>query len=454
MCRNKINVIIIFTISLIFLSAYIIIPNILFANTEPIDENNIFNDSETVISEIEQQNILKVSDKKLMFSTNSALSKTEIKFSGDIQTRVSYYSKSSKSKKLPTYQNLNNYSEARADFLFDARIEDKIKTFLNLEVSYSPQTDSYLQSQKIANISANKYYNDILIKEFFLDANISRKIYFRFGRQFLQWGRCFFWQPADLINIEHKSFDDLNKRRTGVFGLRVHIPYKTLFNYYNFIDLSNQDNTNDIAVTNKFEFLIKRSELAVSIWLKNKYKPIYTFDISSRISSYDIRAELTASKSAPNYTIDLNNNMLYKKNNYLRAALNIGRSFNYKLPDRITANLEFFYNRNGYTDNVFTPQFWAINNTQKIYEMNYHSKYYLGFFSSFNRFIIENCNLNFNALTNLNDKSYNLATGVNYSPYYNFKFDFYTYLYAGGVNKEYTLSGNRLSFDLRATLSF
>ena len=46
----------------------------------------------------------------------------------------------------------------------------------------------------------------LLIKEVFVDFNLANTVYFRAGKQVLKWGTGYFWNPTDLINIEHRSF--------------------------------------------------------------------------------------------------------------------------------------------------------------------------------------------------------------------------------------------------------
>ena len=414
-----------------------------------VDENMLFNDSNTV-QNIEQ--ISKISAATTAENKNQ-LSGVKYSFSGDIGTISSFYRKNKSSSLSPVYSNGTTHSVIRGNFLLDVRLENKAKAFLNLELDYSPQNDSYLQTQKINGVSADKFYNEFTIKEFFVDADISKKIYLRLGKQFLQWGRCYFWNPSDLVNTERRNFNDLNKSREGVFGLKTHIPFGAKKNFYSFADFSNEDKTNRLALSSKYEFVLDKTEMAFAFWIKQGHKPVFTYDISSRIQKYDIRGELSVSRSSQKYYFDPQSAFIYKKENIIqpRCAINIGRTFNYEIPDRITANIEFYYNRAGYSKNVFSNQFWAYGN---LYEPNNHGKYYTAFFGSFNRFLIENCNLNFNAITNLSDKSFTISPGLSYEPFFNFTLNMNLYFYGGGRNKEYTFSGNSMAAEFRSNLIF
>ncbi len=62
------------------------------------------------------------------------------------------------------------------------------------------------------------------LKEFFADGNYKYKVYVRFGKQNLKWGRGYLWNPTDLISQDRKDFGDMDARREGVYGLKMHIP--------------------------------------------------------------------------------------------------------------------------------------------------------------------------------------------------------------------------------------
>jgi len=438
----KINKVIITLIGFYFL----FLTSFVFAGEADIDENALFDDSNAMENSPETQ-------KTAIFKNikNFSVSKTTYAFSGDIGTISYFYAKNKSSSNLVTYTKDTTRSLIRGNFMLDVRIYNSAKAFLNFELSYSPQSDSYLHGQKINGVSADKLYNDYLINEFFVDANISKKIYLRLGKQFLQWGRCYFWNPSDLINTERRNFSDLNKSREGVFGLKTHIPFGAEKNFYSFIDFSNEDKTGSLSVSSKYEFIIDKTEMAFALWIKRN--PVFTYDISSRIKAYDIRGELSMTRDSQKNYFNPVSGAVYKKEDCWqpRCALNIGRTFNYNIPNRISANVELYYNRTGYSDNVFIPLFWTNEN---LYEPNSHGKYYCAFFGSFNRFIVETCNLNFNTIANLSDKSFTISPGVSYEPFYNFSLGLNLYFYGGGSNKEYTFSGNSAAMEFRTNLTF
>ncbi|HPG29671.1 MAG TPA: hypothetical protein PKY81_16205 [bacterium] len=408
----------------------------LFSDPQRID-NSILDSADTDLKKI---NLPSISDKILK------------SFSGNI-TSISDFNVKRGFADKSKYGDKNTYSIIKANLLFDVRMESDIKATINAEIFYSPQDDSYLQTQKISGQDLGKYYNHYVINEFFIDANINRKIYFRIGKQFLQWGRCYFWNPTDLINKERRNFSDLDKMREGVFGLKTHIPFGTEKNIYAFIDFSNEDNSKNFAAALKYEILIKNVEVAFSVWGKEKRDAAYGFDFSGNFFGINTVGELSFSSGDSKQKFELKN--LQTKNmsdkNSLRCSLGLNKYFNCVTNDRIFTNLELYYNKNGYDDNAFKPEFWQIPD---LYEPNNHGKYYAAFFGSFDRFIISNMNLNLNSIINLSDNSFMISPGLNYNPFYNFSVDFNVFANFGKENREYTLSGNAVVFELRTNLVF
>ena len=69
-------------------------------------------------------------------------------------------------------------------------------------------------------------------------------MYFRAGKQVLKWGTGYFWNPTDLINIEHRSFTNTNALLHGVFGLRSDVVFSPNWHLYTFLNLNGvQDRT-------------------------------------------------------------------------------------------------------------------------------------------------------------------------------------------------------------------
>ena len=139
--------------------------------------------------------------------------------------------------------------------------------FGNLEVNYFPGFDTSNVMYRVSRVD-NSYL--LYLRELFMDFNFNRSIYFRIGKQVLQWGRCYFWNPTDLINVERNSFVEKIGSREGVYGARLHVPFGTIANIYSFINIQSVNRIDSISGSVKFEYLLGRSEMALRSGEKRK----------------------------------------------------------------------------------------------------------------------------------------------------------------------------------------
>ncbi len=236
---------------------------------EPIDENALFSNQEIVA---ETTGIV---DAKVVEEE-----KKTVNFSGEI-TALSDYTLSRNKKEKDNSLSTSVY----ANFFLDARLKKGTKYFANLEFLNNSQTKD-----------ANK---DILFsfKESFIDFNFKNALYFRTGKQVLQWGRCYLWNPSDVINIEKKTFIQKIGYREGTYGVKIHIPSGTRYNIYSFIDTKDANDTDELGLAVKYEFIVKKTEMAFSVWGKKAFKPVYAYDFSTRLFGIDVIGEAAFSRA-------------------------------------------------------------------------------------------------------------------------------------------------------------
>lgn len=350
-------------------------------------------------------------------------------------------------------------SYMKANLLMDARLNGGVKAFANLEATYTRGASATESS----------------LRELFLDFNLDRKVYFRAGKQVLQWGRCNLWNPTDLINVEKTPFIRRIGYREGAYGLKAHMPFGAAYNLYAFADLDAADDR-DPAGALKFEFLTGATEMAFSGWARRHRRPVFGYDISSRAGDVDIAGELAVSRRDNTVYARARGGSLYTYREDAtwtpRAALTLSRGFRVgDFNDRLTVAAETFYNANGYTKSPFRDgnlytftgplatllpagtrgQFIVGNG---LYEPNYMARHYAALFATFTRFLVTDLTLSANYIRNLNDDSGAVSAGVNYRNLQDFSAGFLATAFAGPSKGEYTWSGARLLLQLTAGVSF
>lgn len=338
---------------------------------EKIDENALFPNPEIGIGTIDNK--------------PPEEEKKSVGFSGEITSVIN------------NNQNNQLSSYILGNFLIDARLKKGTKGFTSIEAKYSAESDT----------------TDFTLKELFLDFNIKNKVYFRTGKQVLQWGRCYLWNPTDLVNIEKKTFEKKIGAREGAYGIKMHIPFGTKLNIYSFIDTWKAQDIDSTAVTSKVEFLVGNTEMAFAVWGKKGFKPVYGYDFSTRLFKIDTYGELAASQSRDKWDSE--------------ASIGFNKSFDFRdVNDRITTRCEFYYNTN----------------------------HYAALFTSYKKFIISDLTLNMNLMGNLDDHSSILSSDVNYQDLTDFNIGLTVYSYLGPPNREYTPSGNGASTQLTVGIVF
>lgn len=445
----------------VFFVCSVVIPLRLWAaDTTAVDENALFADTSSITKSAE------VVDNKLI--QDQTADKKSVGFSGEITSAAIG------NANRDWFDNFRKNDLSLAAFMvgnlfLDIRQPQGTKAFVNVETQYQSAT-SQMQ---------------VDLRELFIDWNIRHHVYFRAGKQVLQWGRCYFWNPTDLINVEKKLFIQKIGYREGTYGLKIHVPFGTTWNIYSFLDAKDASSVDSLAIDGKVEFLAGKTEMALSVWGKDKFHPVYGFDISSRVFLVDISGEISLA-STDNYRFmqvtgdtlltDRRGDRVWKP----RAALGLSQSFAVSgVADRLGLTGEFYYNGYAYNDNAFADQRTykfqtpipvtgpnglpapltagtksAFLQGLNLYEVNSYSKYYLALFTTFGQFIINDMTLTANAIGNLEQKSMVVSTGVSYSTLSEFTTGLTISAFLGPQNTEYTFSKNALSVQATAGITF
>ena len=351
----------------------------------------------------------------------------------------------------PDVERTSLASVAVADVSLDARLLRGFRAFATLE--WSAQAAGGRSDSGMADFRA---------PELFLDANIGHRAYFRVGKQVLQWGRGFFFNPTDLVNVERKTFFRRIGNREGTYGAKVHAPFGTVANLYGFLDVRGVGRPDSLAGAAKAEWLWGRTEMAIMLWDRIGRAPVYGSDVSTRALGLDITAEFALHQAFEVKTLDLSGAIpridTTRREWMPRASLGLGRSFTVSgVRDRLTTVAEFYYNRPGSISGrlpfpdpealglppgtPLSPSLvLAALAAAGIYEPNSYSRHYAAFFATFGRFLRSDLTLSFNAIGNLDQGCVLLSTGLVYRDLNDFSLSLSVNAFAGPENTEYTFS--------------
>lgn len=445
--KHSSNIVIFTTFFLLLVSFSLLAQDI---EDEIFNEDDLFSDSEMIVETEEM-----VDD-----ALTSETDKSSISLTGSIYNN-NYYSTVRDEYILnnPYMDNDGEYTGSlTSSLLLDMRYRDGIKGFVN--------SDFIIYFRGINESGkSDKTYADVALREYFIDYNLKRKIYFRLGKQYLKWGRNFFWNPSDLINVEKQDFLDPDKNLEGTRGIKIHIPFGTKYNIYAFANLEEVGSFEDAAWSGKFEFLAGSTEMAFSGWYQKGFEPVLGYDFSTRLFRIDIQGEMSISHGENQDSLlrvtDDDGNVSYMttriEDKWIpKASIGFTKTFDlFDINDRISIRGEFYYNHAGYSYNVFEdPQSLLTLLGSGLYEPNHVSKYYAALFTGIQRFIVTEASLTINILSNLTDGSSIIYNSLTYSPWYDFFINLTASFSVGDGRDEYTFTGSDKTFGLEFRYNF
>ncbi len=390
-----------------------------------------------------------------LVSTNLAEEKEGLEISGGINLQMGQIL----NRDFLTGKTDNNrFSSSTGAFvLADVRLKQGIRGFAHLDASYNPAGTNELTWG---------------MKELFVDLNVEKRVFFRVGKQVLQWGRGYLWNPTDLVNVEKKSFTNLFATCEGNYGFKMQIPFGTLFNIYAYAKLGKETLPTDLAFSTKVEVLVGNTEIALSTRVKRGDHPVFGVDFSSAFFGWDIYGEASLADWDGNQHLrfvqtnvimgSLTNQMELAQSFELtngwipKVSLGVSRSFDLlDVQDRLSLTLEGFYNGAGYTN-------LTLDTTNRqlaffgggYYHAGEYGQWYGACFLTVRQLGLSELSGNLNAIVNLSDNSALISLGLTYTPVDHFTLSFSLNGAVGEENREYTFYGNGLNGNLSTGLVF
>jgi hypothetical protein len=346
------------------------------------------------------------------------------------------------------------------DFLVDIRLQKGFKAFLDLNLAFipggTPVTHSATMLVPVPGplVFMENQDTALLIMEVFIDFNIANTAYFRAGKQVLKWGTGYFWNPTDLINIEHRSFTNTSALLQGVFGLRSDVVFSPNWHLYTFLNLNGiEADATDAAFAARSEFLVGSVEFAVSSWLRYGKPVVFGADLTMPLFwSLNLTSEASFSWGdvQPKYSLSTGP---YNLDNQLVAKVDVGlsRSFDaFDISNRVNVSIEAFYNSAGYSQDMLqVPGF-----VPTYFQSGSYGQFYGAAFVTINSFGLNNMSLTVSGLANFSDLSGTALVGLSYAPVNNFTLSLQVGSNLGAANREYTLSGSQFFAIFGATVAF
>lgn len=370
-------------------------------DTELSIDNGISGDEMTIEeSSFGDSFLVDESDNEMSIADITAeLLKESVSFTGDFKASGSY----SDYDNTPASGNVD--SSIVSNLNIDVRLKEGVKAYTSLKLS------------KSNNDTINTDF--VKLNEMFFDFNVEDKVYVRAGKQNLAWGRGYFFNPTDLINIEKKSLDDVSGQREGNFGVKAHIPIGFSKNFYTYIQLEDKILAKDMSLALKYEFLVKNNEFSVATVLRNpdKYDPVIAADFAGSWGKAQTFGEFLLQNGDKITYYKNGADVKLKDKLVLQGTLGYSRTFDRGAEeDKKTINLiqEAYYNGAGYSKKGKEGFPVSTGSMSPFYNPYSDGIYYLANFVTINKFIHKDLTLGINALSNLSDNVHQVGGNLSY----------------------------------------
>lgn len=272
------------------------------------------------------------------------------------------------------------------------------------------------------------YGEAVRVSELFSDFNIEQQIFFRGGKQTINWGVGYFFSPADVINLGRIDPANPDVKPEGPMALKINMPIQ-MHNYYLYIVLNRPKDLDDIklgeiGLAPKVEFVVGRSEVGLGAYYQETKARRLMATISSSIKGVNLFGEamvsdgsdsgfiVTADKTEDN---PLGLEVVKRKGLFFKGTVGARYSYTDPLGKFSSAGVaQYYYNGEGYEDTSIlkNPGISDLSDKKEVSKADLIGKHHLAASLSWNRLLNSNYTLGVLWLGDLNDRSGKLTTSL------------------------------------------
>lgn len=199
---------------------------------------------------------------------------------------------------------------------------------------------------------------DLRLHELFVDFDLDDRMFFRAGKQTINWGVGYFFSPADIVNVGRIDPENPEAEREGPIALRLHLPAGRN-NWYAYAIVDGQPGEYRVALAPKAEFVLGRSEVGAGLYYRADRAPRVMATLSTSLGRLALFGETVLSRGSDKrfvkeVPISLDNPVglepfMDQESLFLHAT--VGARATYSDPDgrfSVTGAGQYFYNGEGY----------------------------------------------------------------------------------------------------------
>ena len=309
-----------------------------------------------------------------------------------------------------------------ATLYFDARPNENFRVFGKTDISYP-----FSQNEE-----TGRSFDDIVhIRELFSDFNWKNILFFRGGKQVINWGVGYFFSPADIVNLTSINPEDPEAELEGPLALKINFPFGIHNAYLYFID-DNATRWYDVTLAPKFEFVIYDTEIGIGGVYRKDRSPEVMATVTTSVSDFNIFGESVLSYGSDNNFIEeVDKSLEYpmglrvvKKDDQFFYSGTVGLMYNHNDEEgNFSYNFifQYYYNGYGYDDqSIFKDEKREIgiligNGELDASDIAMPGKHYTALSIGWNKLLNSDFNLSVFWMGNLSDGSGKVTPSISYN---------------------------------------
>jgi hypothetical protein len=162
----------------------------------------------------------------------------------------------------------------------DARPFETFRVYGEADVSY-PFDDQG---------GTREFYEVFHVSELFSDFQLGDVVFFRAGKQTINWGVGYFFSPADLLNVTEIDPEDPEAELEGPVAVKIQAPLGA-HNLYLYTVFEEAARIEEVALASKAEFVVGDSEIGLGAFYRAGDPPAAMTTLTTSLLDFDILTE-------------------------------------------------------------------------------------------------------------------------------------------------------------------
>jgi hypothetical protein len=203
-------------------------------------------------------------------------------------------------------------------------------------------------------IKQERFFEDIVsINELFADFNWDNHVFFRAGKQTVNWGVGYFFSPADLLSLSRIDPESPDAELDGPIAVKVNYP-SMINNYYLYTVVPAEVTSfADVSIAPMAEFVIGNSEISLGAYYQYDKAPAAMTTITSALGDVSVYGEGYISYGSDKIFVDDigTSTTTYDDIFFLKGTVGAAYSWSDDLSNyNLSFSGQYYFNGEGYED--------------------------------------------------------------------------------------------------------